>query len=374
MKQKIRRLAGTALGVAALSTAAGTARAQQAPPPTHPPPAVPAPAHSPPALQATVYPPPRAAGAGEVAVPGRRTALPRAATLFTPTGEVQGTLLVPLPLGCTPAALIIAGSGPTDRDGNSKLLPGANNSLKMLAQALAEAGIASVRYDKRGIAASARAGANESQLRFETYTGDAAAWVRQLKLEGRYSSVTVIGHSEGSLIGMVAARAAGADGFISLSGPAERASALLRRQLDPKLPPELAQANDKILAALESGRRPAKLPPQLQAIYRPSVQPYMASWFKYVPAREFARLNMPLLIAQGTTDIQVDVTQAEQLKQANPAARLLLVDGMNHVLKQVPAEPRQQMASYLDPALPLAPVLAGAVTEFIHALPHRPCR
>jgi pimeloyl-ACP methyl ester carboxylesterase len=352
----------------------GTARAQQAPPPTRPPPAVPAPAHSPPALQAAAHPPPRAAGAGEVAVPGRRTALPRAATLFTPAGEVQGTLLVPLPLGCTPAALIIAGSGPTDRDGNSKLLPGANNSLKLLAQALAEAGIASVRYDKRGIAASARAGADESQLRFETYTGDAAAWVRQLKLEGRYSSVTVIGHSEGSLIGMVAARAAGADGFISLSGPAERASALLRRQLDPKLPPELAQANDKILAALERGRRPAKLPPQLQAIYRPSVQPYMASWFKYVPAREFARLNMPLLIAQGTTDIQVDVKQAELLKQANPAARLLLVDGMNHVLKQVPADPRQQTASYSNPALPLAPVLAGAVTEFIHALPHRPCR
>ena len=301
-------------------------------------------------------------------------ALPRAATLATPTGDIQGTLMVPLPLGCTPAALIIAGSGPTDRDGNSKLLPGANNSLKMLAQALAGAGIASVRYDKRGIAASARAGASEAQLRFEHYTGDAAAWVRQLKREGRYASVTVIGHSEGSLIGMVAARAAGADGFVSLAGPAERASALLRRQLDPKLPPDLAQANDRILAALERGRLPGKLPPQLQAIYRPGVQPYMASWFKYVPAQEFAGLKMPLLIAQGTTDIQVDAHQAELLRQANPAARLLLVDGMNHLLKQVPADARQQMASYSNPALPLSPALAGAVTDFIHALPRRACR
>ncbi|KQX02081.1 alpha/beta hydrolase [Massilia sp. Root418] len=300
--------------------------------------------------------------------------LPRAATLSTPSGDIQGTLLVPLPLGCTPAALIIAGSGPTDRDGNSKLLPGANNSLKMLAQVLAEAGIASVRYDKRGIAGSARAGASEAQLRFETYAGDAAAWVRQLKREGRYSSVTVIGHSEGSLIGMLAARAAGADGFVSVAGPAERASVLLRRQLDTKLPPELAQANDRILAALERGRTPGKLPPQLQAIYRPSVQPYMASWFKYLPSQEFARLKMPLLVAQGTTDIQVDTNQAALLKQGNPAARLLLVDGMNHVLKAVPADPHQQLASYSNPTLPLAPALAGAVTDFIHALPRRPCR
>jgi uncharacterized protein len=301
------------------------------------------------------------------------TSLPRAATLSTPTGDVQGTLMVPLPLGCQPAALIIAGSGPTDRDGNSKLLPGPNNSLKMLAQALAEAGIASVRYDKRGIGASARAGASEAQLRFETYIGDAAAWVRQLRQDGRYASVTVIGHSEGSLIGMLAAREAGADGFISLSGPAERASTLLRRQLGPKLPPDLARANDKILAALERGQRPGKLPAQLQAIYRPSVQPYMASWFKYVPAKEFARLKMPLLVAQGTTDIQVDTLQAALLAKANPAARLLEVEGMNHVLKQVPADPARQLASYSDPSLPLAPALAGAVAEFIHALPRRSC-
>jgi pimeloyl-ACP methyl ester carboxylesterase len=301
-------------------------------------------------------------------------ALPRAATLSTPSGDVQGTLLVPLPLGCKPVALIISGSGPTDRDGNSKLLPGANNGLKMLAQALAQAGIASVRYDKRGIGASARAGASEAQLRFETYSQDAAGWVHQLQREGRYSSVTVIGHSEGSLIGMLAARAAKADGFISLAGPAERASQLLRRQLDSKLPAELAQANDRILSVLESGKRPATLPPELQAIYRPSVQPYMVSWFKYVPSQEFARLRMPALIVQGTTDIQVGAEQAALLHKANPASRLLMVDGANHLLKQVPADTAQQMASYSNPVLPLAPAVSGAAIDFIQGLPQRACR
>ena len=306
--------------------------------------------------------------------PPQFTPLPRAATLATPTGDVHGTLMVPLPLDCAPVALIIAGSGPTDRDGNSKLLPGLNNSLKMLAQSLAEAGIASVRYDKRGIAGSARAMSSEAQLRFETYTGDAAAWVRQLKREGRYASVTVIGHSEGSLIGMIAAREAAADGYVSVSGPAEGASTLLRRQLDSKLPPELAQANDKILSALERGRRPKALPPQLQAIYRPSVQPYLMSWFKYLPAREIARLRMPSLIVQGTTDIQVGAAQAELLKKGLPAAQLALIPGMNHVLKMVPADGPQQMASYSNPALPLAPALSEAVTGFIHALPRQRCR
>lgn len=302
------------------------------------------------------------------------TSLPRATMLSTPTGDVHGTLMVPLPLGCAPVALIIAGSGPTDRDGNSKLLPAPNNSLRMLAESLAVAGIASVRYDKRGIGGSARAVSSESRLRFETYTGDAAAWVRQLRREGRYASVAVIGHSEGSLIGMIAAREAAADGYVSIAGPAEGASVLLRRQLDAKLPPELAQANDQILGALERGRRPAVLPPQLQAIYRPSVQPYMMSWFRYVPAREFARLKMPSLIVQGTTDVQVDAAQAALLKQANPAARMAVIPGMNHVLKQVSADGPQQVASYSNPALPLAPALAESITGFIHALPRRPCR
>lgn len=306
--------------------------------------------------------------------PAPHSALPRAATLTTATGDVQGTLLLPLPLGCRPAALIIAGSGPTDRDGNSKLLPGANNSLKMLAQALAQAGIASVRYDKRGVGASVRAAASEAQLRFENNSADATGWVRQLQQQGRYSSVTVIGHSEGSLVGMLVAREAKADGFISLSGPAERASLLLRRQLDGKLPPELAQAHDQILSGLERGKRSATLPPELQAIYRPSVQPYLISWFKYVPEQEFARLRMPLLIVQGTTDIQVGVEQAALLHKANPASRLLVVEGVNHLLKQVPADTLQQMASYSNPDLPLAPAVAAAVTGFIHSLPQRDCR
>ncbi|MES2259239.1 MAG: alpha/beta fold hydrolase [Pseudomonadota bacterium] len=295
--------------------------------------------------------------------------LPRAATLDTKGGAIQGTLTVPVPVTCGPVVLFISGSGPTDRDGNSKLLSGPNDSLKMLAAALAQLGIASLRYDKRGIAASARAAPDESRLRLETYADDAAAWIRQLRREGRYAHIVVLGHSEGSLIGMLAARQAGADAFISVAGPAEPAARLLLRQLQPGLTPELARANAAILGALEHGRRWTALPPQLQAIYRPKVQPYLISWFKYVPAREFARLAMPLLIVQGDSDIQVATEQAQLLRQANPRAQLAVLPGMNHVLKQVPADTARQMASYADPSLPLAPDLVPALAAFIEALP-----
>ncbi|XYJ08714.1 alpha/beta hydrolase family protein [Telluria sp. B2] len=285
--------------------------------------------------------------------------------LDTPTGKIAGSLVLPAAAGPVPVALIIAGSGPTDRDGNSSMIPGRNDSLRMLAQALARAGIASVRYDKRGIGASAQAMQSESALRFETYIDDAAAWAARLRKDPRFSKVAVIGHSEGSLIGMVAARQAGADAFVSFAGVGTPLPAVLRRQLADKLPPDLLKENERILGALERGQTVDGVPPLLAALYRPSVQPYLISQFRYVPAKRIAALSIPVLIVQGTTDIQVGVEDAQALKRANPGARLEIVEGMNHVLKMVPAD-GAQLASYGDPALPLAPRLVDAVTSFLH--------
>jgi pimeloyl-ACP methyl ester carboxylesterase len=289
--------------------------------------------------------------------------------LETPTGTVAGTLALPSAAGKAPVVLIIAGSGPTDRDGNSAGLPGRNDSLKMLAAALADAGFASVRYDKRGIAASRAAGPAESALRFDTYVDDAVAWVARLKADPRFTSVTVLGHSEGALTGMLAARRGGAAACVSVAGVAQRPGAILRRQLAGKLPPPLVEVNDNILAALERGQTVAEVPPALAALYRPGVQPYLISWMKYDPAREIAALRIPVLIAQGTTDIQVGVDQAELLKAAKPDATLAIVPGMNHVLKEVAANAPDPLASYSDPALPLAPQLVGAIVGFLRGLP-----
>jgi len=287
-------------------------------------------------------------------------------TLDTPTGQVAGTLqLPPAAQGKLRVALIIAGSGPTDRDGNSALLPGRNDSLKMLAAALAEEGIASVRYDKRGVAASLPAGTSESELRFETYVDDAAAWIGKLKADPRFASVAVIGHSEGSLIGMLAAQQAGASAFVSIAGIADGPSTVLRKQLAGKLPPELDKESERILASLENGTPVDEVPPALLTLYRPSVQPYMISWFKYVPSQRIAALAMPVLIVQGNTDIQVAVAQANGLHRAKPDATLAIIPGMNHIFKHVRADPALQAAAYSDPSLPVSPLLVKAVSDFL---------
>jgi pimeloyl-ACP methyl ester carboxylesterase len=282
-------------------------------------------------------------------------------------GTVYGTLLLPSRAkGPVPVVLLISGSGPTDRDGNSKMLPGPNNSLKLLAEGLASNGIASLRYDKRGIGASTKALGAESDIRFDYYVDDAAALCERLRNDPRFSGVVIAGHSEGSLIGMIAAKRCKAAGFVSIAGVGEPAADVLRTQLKTQLPPELAAKNEAVLHALEQGKRPESVPPELETLYRESVQPYLISWFKFDPTKEIAALTVPVLLIQGTTDIQVSVDDARKLAAADPNAKLLLVEGMNHLMKSVAADRHSQLSSYSDPTLPLAPQVVPAIVELVH--------
>lgn len=302
---------------------------------------------------------------GGIAAQAQAHAAETPITLDTPTGQLAGTLELPAGADKPRVALLIAGSGPTDRDGNSSMIPGRNDSLKLLAAGLADAGIATVRYDKRGIGGSHAAGSAESALRFEMFVDDAAAWIARLKADPRFASVAVIGHSEGSLIGMLAARQADVAAFVSIAGIADGASTLMRKQLEGKLPPELEKESERILVSLESGAVVDPVPPALATLFRPSVQPYLISWFKYVPAQRIAELTMPVLVVQGNTDIQVDVVQANRLHGARPGAKLAIIPGMNHVFKHVRAVPELQVASYGDPSLPVSPLLVKSIADFL---------
>ncbi len=285
--------------------------------------------------------------------------------LDTSTGAIKGTLLLPESKARVPVALIIAGSGPTDRDGNGPSAAARNDSLRLLAAALADAGMASVRYDKRGVAASAPAASAESELRFESYVQDAASWIAALADDERFSGVVVVGHSEGALVGMVAAQRGRAKAFVSIAGTAQPAAVVLRRQLEGRLPPDLAAVSESILTSLEAGKTVPDAPAQLAMLYRPSVQPYLVSWFRYDPAKEIAKLTVPCLVVQGDTDIQVRVADAKALQAAQPRCELVLVPQMNHVLKLVPDDQVRQLASYGDTSLPVAPDLVRAIAAFV---------
>jgi pimeloyl-ACP methyl ester carboxylesterase len=266
-----------------------------------------------------------------------------------------------------PVVVLIAGSGPTDRDGNNPagLKP---NTLRQLAESLAANGIASYRFDKRGIGKSLTPGMKEDDLRFDMLVGDVAAIIRALQADPRVGPVVVAGHSEGAAIGLLAVKQVPAAGYVSIAGIARNPGDVLHDQLAQQLPPPMLAQSDSIIAELRAGRTVANVPAMLGPLYRASVQPYLISWFRHTPEEEIRTLTGPCLIVQGTHDIQVLPAEADRLKAAQPRCETLVIDGMNHVLKDAPADRVAQMATYTDPSFPLAPGLAARLVAFVRAL------
>lgn len=288
-----------------------------------------------------------------------------ASVLKTSTGLIHGTLTIPSGKSKKALVLIIAGSGPTDRDGNNPRMK--NNSLKQLSKFLADMGVASLRFDKRGIAASKAALIKEADIRFEHYIEDAKGWIDFLRTDERFSEVIVLGHSEGSLIGMIAAQKRNADAFISVAGVGRSADLVIIDQLEAQAP-AMKEMALPIINSLKKGEMVENVNPMFSALFRPSVQPYMISWFKYDPCVEIIKLKVPVLILQGTTDIQVSVNDASLLHEAAPKASLKIIDGMNHVLKIAPENRSLNIQTYNQPKLPLHSQLCQEIGSFIQTL------
>ena len=286
----------------------------------------------------------------------------RAVLLKTGTGDLEGTMMVPVPNHLNTVALLIAGSGPTDRDGNNSGLN--NNSLKMLAQELSKNGIASLRYDKRGIAGSRSAGPKEADLRFDYYVDDAKKWVLFLKNKLKFNKILVIGHSEGSLIGMIASQDKNVNKYVSIAGVGQPADKIIREQLKNQ-PPSVTIEVNAILDNFVKGKTVENTPPELASLFRSSVQPYMISWIKYDPRKEIAKLKIPVLIIQGTTDIQVSIADANRLAKALPKAKLAIIEGMNHIMKPAPSDRNLNIATYSQPDLPLKKELITNLIPFL---------
>jgi len=275
--------------------------------------------------------------------------------------RIYGTLITPKKIKKKiPVALIIAGSGPTDRNGNSGALM-INNSLKFLAEGLVKKGIASLRYDKRGIGKSVSAFIQEENLSFEDYVEDAVRLIELLKKDERFSKIIVIGHSEGSLIGMIAAAKTEVDAFVSLAGAGRPADEILKQQLKGQFP---EKTTGVILDSLKNGHLVSELG-SLSTLFRPSVQPYIISWFKYNPQLEIANLDIPVLIIQGENDIQVGVKDAKLLAQSNPSAQLKIISRMNHIFKNVDKDPVKNIKTYYNEKMPINKELLSSIVDFL---------
>lgn len=283
----------------------------------------------------------------------------------SPLAPLHGTLLTP-DGGTRAAAVIIAGSGPTDRDGNSPLGVSAG-SYRLLAEGLAEHGVATVRYDKRGAGESVSALGNEADLRFEHMVDDALAFAAETRARTGQDCVWLIGHSEGvGVAQMAAARSPdGICGLVLLSGMGRRPRVILEAQLGPQLPEPMRTQTFDALARLEAGELVADTPPALAALLRPSVQPFLIGLLALDPGALIAAYDGPVFIGQGQTDIQTTIEDAQALKAARPDATLVIWEGVNHLLKVAPAERTANIATYSDPDLPLADGVVEDVAGFI---------
>lgn len=281
-------------------------------------------------------------------------------------GPLHGALLVPDRWQAGPAVLMIPGSGAVDRDGSAPAEGMVGATLRRLAEGLEEAGFPSLRIDKRCIGQSASACPGEDKLTVETYVDDAVAWARYLKARPGVSCVALLGHSEGALIAAMAAARIPTCGLISISGVGRPFDQVLEGQIrasgaGPAVLAEVAGID----GALRAGRTVADVPPMLMGLYRPSVQPYDISEFAISPTAAMAQVRAPVLILQGTTDLQVGVADAQALADAHPGARLVILDGVNHILKRAPPGRAANFATYANPSLPLAPGVLPPIVAFL---------
>lgn len=276
------------------------------------------------------------------------------------TPLIDGTLLLPSEQP-TELVIIIAGSGPTDRNGNQNMMT--NNSLRFLAEGLYKEGIASFRYDKRIVKQLRRGTIDEKNIRFDDFIDDALAVVSKFKDDQRFTKIYVAGHSQGSLVGMVAAKG-NADGFISIAGAGQEIDDVIIDQLS-KQAPGLVDNARSAFDDLRANGVAHNYSPGLASIFRKEIQPFIYTWMQYNPQEEIAQLEMPILIVNGSKDLQVQLSEAEKLQQASPTATYKVIDKMNHVLKEIEGNDLENSKSYNEHNRPISQALIETLTGFV---------
>ena len=272
---------------------------------------------------------------------------------------IDGSLVVPNS-GSDQLAIIIAGSGPTDRDGNQNFLK--SNNLKKLAIALADNNIASFRYDKR-IVKQIKTNTTDPNIRFDDFVTDALDVVKYFKSKNEFKKIYIIGHSQGSLIGMLAAKT-DVDGMISLAGAGQSIDNVIIEQVE-KTAPMFTVDTKRVFDTLRSGKTTTNYPPALASVFDISIQEFMMSWMKYDPAQVINELNIPILLINGTKDLQVEPAEAELLHAANNNSKLKLIDKMNHVLFIIEGDAQENAKSYNNPSLKISEELIKSIVNFI---------
>lgn len=274
--------------------------------------------------------------------------------------HINGTLLTSIDANKPDLAILIAGYGPTDRDGNQNFLK--TNNIKKLAIGLTKNGIATFRYDKR-IVKQIRQNNVDKNLSFDDFVADAIDVLDYFKNLNQYNKIYIVGHDQGSLIGMLAAKDK-ADGFISIAGAGQTIDSVIIEQIE-KTAPQFTADTKRIFNILKSGKTTTDYPVALSSIFNIETQRFFMSWMKHNPVDIISTLNVPALIINGTKDLQVSEAEALLLKEAAKDASIQIIKNMNHVMVTIAGDDLENSKSYNESQRPLADGLLEKIISFI---------
>jgi esterase/lipase len=275
--------------------------------------------------------------------------------------NIQGSLFTPYTFEKVPLVIIVGDSGATDRNGNERRTK--SNAYLQLADSLLTQGVATYRYDKRIVTQIKNRKPSDKTL-FSDFIIDAKESVNFFKNDSRFSRIYIAGHGQGSLVGMLAVDK-DVYGFISLNGAGQSIDALIVQQIAQQQPGLDKVAAKTFERVKDSRELVVDIERDLYVLIGPQVQPFMKSWMQYDPAKEIKKLQIPILIINGSKNRQVDPSEAAILKDAVPVASLELIENMNHVLKTVGEDEIEASKSYVNPKVPLSVTLVDIIVRFI---------
>lgn len=281
-------------------------------------------------------------------------------------GVIYGTLLKPVDNPTKTLVILVAGSGPTDRDGNSTALKGKNDSHKALAYGLKEQGFATFRFDQRSSGETWKKTKLKNIDSFSVFVDDLINVIQTLKKEQSFDRIVLVGHSQGAMVATLAAQVEPVDGLVILAGASQPIDEVLLWQIKQQNMPGYDEM-EKIVGQLKQGKTVDKISADAELIFRRSVQEFLISWMRYDPYVEIKKLKIPLLFLYGSQDMQVPPAGIPYWKELTTGENTVVFQGMNHVLKEVNNE-KDNVSSYSDPSFSLHPEIVNTIVKYINEL------
>ena len=259
----------------------------------------------------------------------------------------------------TPLLIWIHGSGNVDRNGNQRPYVKANY-IKQFRDSVNQQGIAFFSYDKR-TANQKNMPILKKGVLFDSFISDAQKVISHFKNNKRFSEIILIGHSQGSLIAMLASKKS--NKYISLSGPSNSIDQKIVEQMRAKNPLIVNTLQEHFKELKETGEI-KNVDPTLVTMFNPQNTPFFKSWMKHNPSEEIKKLKIPVLIINGTKDLQVTIEDAKTLHKSSLKSELVIIENMNHVLKHIDKDD-DNMKSYFSADFPLSDKLIKTVVSFV---------